>query len=329
MLTSLRVQLDPLNVAVIGCGSWGYHHARVFKDLSNVNLLMISDVEPTRARFVAERFNVPWTADPSNVFKNDQIEAVSICTPTITHSKLAWEALASGLHVLVEKPMTNTIEEAERLIDEASRNCVFLSVGFVERFNPAVSETIRFIQEGEIGKVLLIHTKRVTRRPPRIGDVGVVKDLAIHDIDVVTAVLEEVPERVFSTTGCLNHSFEDYSNIHLCYGADRSAFVEANWLTPKKVRTLVVTGSEGIISVEYISQELRIEKNDHIHQPLNEYKEPLYLELENFTSSIQNKKEPLVTGQDGLTALQVCEAALHSSKTGSVVDFKEFIEGLS
>ena len=124
---------------------------------------------------------------------------------------------------------------------------------------------------------------------------------------------------MFSRVGNHNHCFEDYANIILGYSGNKSGFVETNWLTPKRVRSLTITGSEGIIGVEYTTQELKIEKYDHIYQPLKGYKEPLYLELSDFTSAILEKRTPLVTGETGLQALRVCEAALLSAKRGQVI----------
>jgi UDP-N-acetylglucosamine 3-dehydrogenase len=136
---------------------------------------------------------------------------------------------------------------------------VALTVGFVERFNPAVQEVFKRIAEGAVGDVILAHSKRVSRSPSRIGDVGVVKDLAIHDIDIITHLLMGKPQYISAVTGSIRHKFEDYANINLLYSRDRSAFVETNWLTPRRVRTLTVTGTEGIINVEYTTQQLTIE----------------------------------------------------------------------
>jgi UDP-N-acetylglucosamine 3-dehydrogenase len=316
--------MNNLGVAVIGCGTWGFHHARVYRDLPKVNLLWISDLDVKRCESISTLFGAKFTTDFLRVLDDPEVEAVSICTPTMTHLELALAAISSGKHVLVEKPMTNTVYEAEKLISSADRHDVFLSVGFVERFNPAVSEAVRIIGEGEIGQVLMVHAKRVTRRPLRIGDVGVVKDLAIHDIDVTRVLFGGKPGLVFSSSGSLRHTFEDYANITLCYGGGRNAFIEANWLTPRKVRTLTVTGSEGIIHVEYISQELVVEKNEYIHQPLKEYAEPLLLELKSFTDSVRSGCEPMVTGKDGLEALRVCEAAIESARLQRAVTYERF-----
>ncbi len=308
-----------LNVAVIGCGAWGYQHARVYNELPGVNLEAVVDINPEKVQQVTTMFHCKGYSSVEMMLGKADVEAVSICTPTVTHFNLANQALTARKNVLVEKPMTNSSEEAAMLMDAARRFGVSLSVGFVERFNPAVRLSKEIVEKGEIGEVLSVHARRVTRRPSRVGDIGVVKDLGIHDIDVINYIMGESPRNVYARVGRYNHCFEDYANIVLGYSGYRSGFIETNWLTPKRVRSLRITGSEGVIEVEYTTQELRVEKNDSIYQPLNVYKEPLYLELSEFTSSILEKRRPSITGEDGYRALMVCEAALESAETGRVV----------
>jgi len=308
-----------LNVAVIGCGSWGRNHARVYKELQRSALLAVADVNESVAEEVGEMYNVDWYKDPDKVFDRPDIEAVSICTPSVTHADIALTAIKAGKHVLVEKPMTDTIDEAESLIRVAETQGVYLAVGFVERFNPAVNETVKKVSGGEIGDVILAHARRVSRRPLRIGDVGVIKDLAIHDIDIVNQLFRSEAKEVFATAGNIAHQFEDYANIIVRFEGNRNAFVETNWLTPRKVRRLIVTGTKGLINVEYITQEITIENNQGIYQPFIENKEPLWLELDGFVGSILEDRQPQPTGLDGLKALRICEAALKSAKTGRVV----------
>jgi len=311
--------MKKLNVGVVGCGSWGRNHARVYKDLESAALLAVADVDQSIAEEVGVRYNVDWYTEPDKMFDRSDIEAVSICTPTVTHADIALTAIKAGKHVLVEKPMTDTIDEAKSLIRAAEAQGVYLAVGFVERFNPAVNETIKKISEGAIGEVILAHARRVSRRPLRIGDVGVIKDLAIHDIDIVNQLFKTEAEEVFATAGNIAHQFEDYANIIIRFEGSRNAFVETNWLTPRKVRRLIVTGTKGLINVEYISQEITIENNQGLYQPFIENKEPLQLELDGFVNSILSDIQPQPTGLDGLKALRICESALQSAKTGRVV----------
>jgi len=279
-----------------------------------VTLVAVADAHEPTAREIGELHHVPYHSDPDKVFRDPSIQLVDICTPTVTHHDLALRAIESGKHVLVEKPMTNTIDEAKILIKAAEQKGVALTVGFVERFNPAVQEAYRRVTAGEIGDVILAHTRRVSRSPGRIGDVGVVKDLAIHDIDIINHLLGEEPLWVSAVTGRIRHKYEDYANISLLYGGDRNAFVETNWLTPRRVRTLTITGTEGIINVEYTTQQITIENDERSLQPFLPYKEPLLEELRSFVEHVVKGEEPEITGEDGLRALKLCEAALKSSE---------------
>lgn len=310
-----------LGVLVVGCGSWGRNHARVFADLKNASLIAVCDTNIKTAREIGEKYAVDWYTDLKRVLNRTDVEAVTICTPTITHAEIALLAIEAGKHILVEKPMTNTVEEAKILIDAARDQGVQIAVGFVERFNPAICKAIKMISQGVIGEVILAHTKRVSRRPLRIGDVGIIKDLAIHDIDIINQLFDAKAEAVFAVAGSISHCFEDYANIIICFKDFKSAFIETNWLTPRKVRNLTITGTEGLINIEYITQQIIVENNEKLFQPFLRYREPLYAELDSFVNSILRDEQPQVTGADGLKALQICEAALASAKTGQTIMF--------
>jgi len=315
-----------VKAAVIGCGAWGRHHVRIYKELPNVELVMVIDANPEKAREIARKYNISWDTSPDKVFGDPEIQVLSICTPTVTHADLAMRAIEHGKHVLVEKPMADSVEEAKSLIEAAKRHNVYLTVGFVERFNPAVLEAYKRIEQGQIGDVILVHAKRVSRRPERIGDVGVVKDLAIHDINIVDYLFKNNAVSVYATTGNIQHRYEDYANINIDYGNGRTAFIETNWLTPKRVRTLTITGTEGILNVEYTTQEISLETGETVTQPLLQYTEPLLAELQSFTDCVRNDTPPQITGEDGLRALQICEAALKSAETKRIVKMKEFLK---
>jgi UDP-N-acetylglucosamine 3-dehydrogenase len=307
--------MPTINTAVIGCGVWGRNHARVYRSLPVANLAAVADSSGPTAREIGELYHVPHYTDPEKILRDPKIQVVDICTPTVTHHDIALQAIEHGKHVLVEKPMTNTIEEALDLIRAAKKEGVALTVGFVERFNPAVQEVYRRIAKGEIGDVILAHSRRVSRSPDRIGDVGVVKDLAIHDIDIINHLLVDEPSYVSAVTGKIRHRYEDYANINFLYSGDRSAFIETNWLTPRKIRTLTVTGTEGIINVEYITQQITVENNEMMLQPFLPFKEPLQEELRSFIEHVDKGLTPEITGEDGLRALKLCEDALRSSET--------------
>jgi UDP-N-acetylglucosamine 3-dehydrogenase len=318
--------MNKLNVAVIGCGSWGRNHARVYNELPNVKLAAVCDARESTAKEIGMLYNVPFHSDPYKVIDDSSIDVINICTPTVTHAELALAAIKNGKHVLVEKPMTNTLEEAIELIKAATNKKIQMTIGFVERFNPAVQQAYNVVNQKELGEVILVHTRRVSRRPLRIGDVGVIKDLAIHDIDIVNHLFVDDPITVSAYAGNISHTFEDYASINLAYSGNRSAFVETNWLTPRKIRTCTITCTEGIINVDYANQEISIENYDQIIQPFLVYKEPLHQELKSFTEAIQNGTIPEVTSIDGFKALQVCVAALESNETGKRIKIKPLVD---
>lgn len=311
--------MKTVRAAVIGCGSWGRNHARVYRELPDVELAAVSDLNPQTAQQIGERYGATFCTDPSPIINDPSIDLISICTPTITHADIAIAAIEAGKHILVEKPMTNTVSEAKMLIRAAEKHGSKLAVGFVERFNPAVQEAIKRVSEREIGDVILAFSRRVSRSPGRIGDVGVVKDLAIHDVDIVSHLFGDEAKSVFAVAGSIQHKFEDYAQININYGNNRNAIVSTNWLTPRRIRTLAITGTEGIINVEYTTQQITIEDNNQLVQPYLPYQEPLMLELKSLTDAVRNDTPPQVSGEDGLRALSICEAALQSAKTGQQI----------
>ena len=196
----------------------------------------------------------------------------------------------------------------------AEENRLHLTVGFLMRFIPGLQHIREAVESKKIGELVCATAKRVSQWPERIGDVGVVKDTAIHDIDVVRYISGEDPVGVYAKTGSMKHrKFEDYAQIMLTYEDGKSAFIESNWLTPYKTRTLTVTGSEAIMRLDYMTQELWIENPKENLQPRFPWQEPLKCELQHFADCIMEKKKPLITGIDGVKALQIAEAALQSS----------------
>jgi len=303
-----------VKVGVIGVGAIGSNHARILSELKDVQLVAVCDIQEETARAIAERWHCDYYVDNEEFLSNSGVDAVIIATPTVTHKDIALLALEGDKHLLVEKPLASTVEEARTICSKASSKDLILTVGFTERFNPAVIEAKRLLKRGRIGHPILLVARRVSLWPKRVGDVGVVIDLAIHDIDIARYFFEKDPLDVYACVGSLRHSFEDYANILLRYDNGETAFIETNWLTPHKVRTLTITGSEGLISLDYISQKIEVENKSELVSPRLTYEEPLKIELRHFISCIENENEPLVDGKDGLRALQIAELALESSR---------------
>jgi UDP-N-acetylglucosamine 3-dehydrogenase len=315
--------MSKLGVAVIGVGFWGKNHVRVFSELSETQLLAVCDVNVDRAKAIAGQYGAEVYSDSRKLLKRKDIEAVSICTWTTTHAIEAMRALKAEKHILVEKPLASTIREARRIVNFAEQKNRHLMVGFIERFNPVIKRAKDILKKGDIGELVSATAKRVSQWPERIGDVGVVKDYAIHEIDITRKIFEEDPTIVYANVGNLRHTkFEDYAQIMLTFKRGKTAFMEANWLTPDKIRNLTLTGSDAILSLNYLTQEITVETSQKTLKPRYEWKEPLKLELQHFAKSILKNEKPEVTGVDGLKALIIAEAAIKSSEKGSAVKLK-------
>jgi UDP-N-acetylglucosamine 3-dehydrogenase len=315
--------MKKLGVAVVGTGFWGKNHARVYKELQETELLAVCDIDAERARSVADQFGAKPYTSFRKMLQDRNIEAVSVATWSTSLARVATEAVKAGKHVLVEKPMAANVGQAEKLLEAAKKKRVHVSVGFLMRFIPGLQHIKKAVEEKTIGELVCATAKRVSQWPERIGDVGVVKDTAIHDIDVMLYLFNKDPIAVYAKTGSMRYKkFEDYAQVMLTFEGGKTAFIESNWLTPYKTRILIATGSEAIMNLDYITQELRIEDARETLQPRYPMQEPLKLELRHFANCVLEKEKPLVTGLDGLRALRIAEAALKSSATGRIIKLK-------
>jgi UDP-N-acetylglucosamine 3-dehydrogenase len=315
--------MKKLGVAVIGTGQWGKNHARVYKELSSTELVAVCDVNVERAKAMAAQYGVKAYSDSTQMLKDKQIEAVNVCTWSTILAKEAKKALNAGKHVLVEKPMATTPQQAQKLVQTAQENGLHLTVGFLMRFIPGLQLIRQSVEDKKIGDLVCVTAKRVSQWPERIGDVGVIKDTAIHDIDVMRFISKQDPVSVYAKMGSMRiKKFEDYAQIMLTYRNGESAFIESNWLTPYKTRMLTATGSEGIMRLDYITQDLWIEQKTETVQPRLPFQEPLKAELQNFVDCIVDNKKPIVTGEDGVKALEIATAAIQSSSKNRAIQLK-------
>jgi len=311
--------LKKLRTAVIGTGFCGKNQARVLSQLDVAELVCVCDINEVSAKSVGAEFQVPYFIHLDEVLSHKDLDAVTICTPTTTHKQVATQALLAGKHALVEKPMTNTLAEAHELLSLAKREGLRLMPGHIERFNPAVDYLKSLLNDGKLGTVTLLLARRVGRWPERIGDVGVVRDSAIHDIDLARYVFNDNVNSVHARTGSIRHTKEDYAEIMLQFQNGGTAFIDANWLTPRKTRTLVVTGSEATVQLDYITQEVLVENSNASFRPNLEKKEPLRAELAHFCNSVLNDQPFRANAEDGLRAVEICEIVLQSGTSGQTV----------
>jgi len=298
-----------IKVGVIGLGAMGYNHARLYSQLK-CQLVGVADADQQLAKEIGEKYAVPYYSDYHKLLS--EVEAVSIAVPTTVHHAVAMDFLNAGIHCLVEKPIAFNLSEADEMIEAAEKNHVNLAVGHIERFNPAVIRLKEIVDEGILGRILIISTRRVGPSVPRIRDVGVVIDSATHDIGVIRYLLNKEPTNIFSRVGKIKHPKEDYAVIVLDFD-NSTACIEVNWFTPQKVRTLVATGSEGIAYLDYIDQTLAINNSHGTENASVAKAEPLKLELENFLMSLSEGKQPAVNGIEGKAILRIALESNHNN----------------
>jgi UDP-N-acetylglucosamine 3-dehydrogenase len=316
--------LRTVNVGVIGVGAMGYNHARVYYKLEEANLVAVSDVSERTLNKVAKKYDAKGFTDYEDLLKDSEIEVVSVCVPTTFHHDVVMEAIKHGKHVLVEKPIAFTLKEAEDMIAAAKEAGVILATGHVERFNPAVQKAKELIDNDVIGDIVSASAKRVGPFPPRIKDVGVTIDLAIHDLDVMNYLFDEDVIQVYGTMNSILEKceFEDHAEIMINFKNESTGILEVNWLTPYKRRQIEITGTDGIISVDYIEQSIDV--YGKFAQDIDiKHEEPLKEELRSFLNAVVNGTEPEITGEDGLKALKMVIAATKSSREHKPISFDE------
>jgi len=297
-----------LRVGIVGVGMMGQHHARVYSEIKNCKLIGIVDRDATRAREVASTYGTV-VIDSIDEMVRQRPDAVSIAVPTSLHKEVASIFLREGIGCLVEKPIAPTVEDAEAIISAAKKGGAVLMVGHIERFNPAVMKLREMIRAGELGKLFILTSKRSGPFSPRIKDVGIIVDLATHDIDITRFLVGREPKSVYAGYGKYKRDVEDYALILLDYG-ETIASIEASRFTPYKVRALVATGSEAMACLDYIEQSIEVYSGSTRRKVDVNKKEPLKVELEHFIECVSKKRRPLVDGKDGLMTLKVALAAL-------------------
>lgn len=326
------------NVAVIGVGSMGRNHARVYSELENAKLVAVSDIDEKTGIEISRKFGCKYYKDYRKMLESEKLDAVSVAVPTKMHTEIALDVIKRGVNLLIEKPIADNISNAKKIVELAVKKSVKLSVGHVERFNPAVKKLKEIIGQGMLGEVTSVIARRVGLFPPRVKDANVVIDLAVHDIDIINYLLGKTPSSVHANLGAtLTSEREDHAEIFMKYG-NASGFVQVNWISPIKIRTLSVTGTKGYAELNYITQELIFYESNYTKDfdSFGEFvvkfgtpekvvievkkEEPLKLELKAFLECIEKNKEPEVTGKDALKVLEIALSAVMTKEGGKAHD---------
>ena len=326
-------------IAVIGIGHWGKNHARVYKEMcleGVADAVKICDVNQARISEVSNALGIEDILEYNRILGDPKIQAVSIVTPSRTHYKIAKECMEEGKDVLVEKPMTMDVGEAEELVKIAQQNNRILMVGHIFRYHPAVQELRRRINEGELGKLQTIISNRLAFGLPR-KDMGVIYALGIHELDIFCHLMGvDYPGSVMAVTSKVySQDIEETAMLAVDFGKVKGYAFES-WLIPghEKRRDLMVVGSKMSARVDYLKpQELclfdtRVVTENGVPISVEDkgervitipYTEPLKEELRHFISCVNSRQKPLADGLVGVRAVVMAEAALTSARTGKAV----------
>ncbi len=297
----------PLRVGVIGVGVMGSNHARVLSTLPDLELVAVADPDAKQADFVARTLGCAAVSDLRQLFELG-LDAVTIAAPTHLHHDIALACIARGIHVLVEKPIASSVEEGRDIIEAARRAGVTLMVGHVERFNPAV-ETVKEALRNE--NILSIAITRVGPFPPRMSNVGVVIDLAVHDIDLIRWFTDSEIVEVQPQLSSAVAEREDIALLQFRTASGVLAHINTNWLTPFKARSVTVATRGKYIMADLLTRQVT---ECFGFQPDGSYSmrhlsvghaEPLRSELLAFVHAVRVGGPPAVTGEEGVASLEI------------------------
>ncbi len=328
-------------VALVGLGAMGRNHLRVLSELEGTTLAAVCDQDPS-AVAATRKYGIAGYGDWNKMLDQEKLDAVVVAVPTRFHLEVGLGVLEHGLHVLIEKPIATTLEEGRALVAKAAQVGRVLAVGHIERFNPAVRELQRRVVGGEIGRPFQVQARRQGPFPARIRDVGVVIDLATHDLDVMCHLANSEVSRVYAETEQRIHTqHEDILNALLKFDNGLIGVLQVNWLTPTKIRELSVLGERGLFLCNYLTQELTHFKNAEVEVgwdalrhlrgvtegevvrfPITQA-EPLKLELESFLQAVREDRPVEVDGEAGLRALHLALSLVDSAVESRVIGQEE------
>jgi predicted dehydrogenase len=296
-----------VRVGVVGLGQWGRHHARVFATMPGVQLAGVVDLDPREVETAVARYGTRGYVDHRALI--GQVDAVSIAVPTAHHYGVARDFLGAGVHAMVEKPITATVEEAERLTALADRQGAVVVVGHVERFKPAVQRLRSIVDEP-----LFMHARRVRPYDPhRVMDVGVVLDLMIHDMDIVLSLTRDAVVEIGGVGVRVHSAYEDLAVAHLATAGGCRMTLTASRVSAVKATELEITTPHRAIHLDYLREVITIRQfNGEIERLVLDGEEPLRAELAHFVACVRGDERPRVSAEDGLRALEASHRLLRS-----------------
>lgn len=291
-----------VRVGVIGVGYLGQHHARVFSGLEGVELVGVADTDSKKSHEIADKYGCRSFSGYGDLV--EACDALSIVTPTTTHHAIAMDCLKAGKDLFIEKPITESLDEARDIIEVAEKQNLILQVGHLERYNPAIIAAADMIHDPKF-----IEAERLSPFLGRGIDVDVTLDLMIHDIDIVMSMVHSKVKEIRATGGSVMTGKIDVAKAWLEFENGCKALITASRLAPEKMRKLRIYQKDSYISIDYQTQEVRryFKKASDISFDVvkAENKEPLKEELSDFIFCVQNRKKPMVSGREAMDALEI------------------------
>lgn len=335
-----------IKIGIIGCGYWGPNLIRNLFEIKDVDVVYCCDLMESRLQPIKDRYpSISIKKDYKDVLTDSNIDAVVIATPADTHYKIAKEFLLKGKHVFVEKPLTFDVSQAEELVDISKKVNKILMVGHTFEYNPAVIKAKEYIDNGELGNVYYITSRRVNLGIVR-RDINALWNLAPHDISILIYLIGAIPEVVRAWgSAFIQNDIEDVVFLYLHFPGNIAAHIQVSWLDPNKIRETVIVGSKkmivyddidndgkikiydkGIDKIEnnnfqspvYADYQLRLRTGDLLIPKIDSY-EPLKKECQHFIDCISNNKKPLTDGENGLRVVRVLDAAQRSLKNNGAI----------
>ena len=301
--------MDKVKVGIIGVGYLGVQHARIISYLEEAELQAVADIDFKKALEIGNRHGVSYYQNFEDML--DEIDAGIVATPTSEHFRIAMSLLQHGKHVLVEKPITETIEQAEQLVETARKNGLILQVGHLERFNPAVEAVENMISDPKF-----IEVQRLGSFSARSLDVDVVLDLMIHDLDIILALIKDEVDVIRSSGIHVLSEKIDIANARLEFKGGCVATLTASRVHQGKVRKLRIFEPTSYYSIDYIDQEVKVfplsGRQTDIKTLKTKKEEPLKKEIENFLRCQVEGRQGKVSGEEGLRALRLAHAVLRA-----------------
>lgn len=319
-----------LKVGLVGLGVMGRNHARVLSNLPGVDLVAVYDPQGDPSRAVKPELMINLMTE----IKDKNVDYCVIAVPTIFHEDVALEIIDMGAHVFIEKPLAHSVESAIRISDALKSAKLVGAVGQIERCNPSLLEARRRIEQGQLGKIYEVFTRRQGWYPTRIADVGVVKDLGTHDIDLTSWLTKRRYTKVSAFTAShVANEHEDVVSISAMLEGKIVTNHIIDWLSPNKIRETRVLGEKGCLIADTLNSKLAFYPNalydedtfkGVVDGDISYYKldktEPLRKEHENFRDYVLGISQDVATIESGIETLTVVEAVLESAKTEKSVD---------